>query len=104
MAYRIIVTRQFEQSLDECIDYLAELTRNKYTINNFLKKIEVAISTLESFPESSPVLENQKLEKKHLRKIHLIHFKYKIFYRVEKELVYLIDILHDSQDYENRLN
>ena len=84
MGYRVDYTEYGETSRDNAIEYLLYKvgdTGNPQAAINLMNEIDEALDILEKMPESFPVCEHKYLHAQGIRKIHLRHMAYKIFYQ-----------------------
>ena len=79
MDYKVVVTAEAEEDLNQFIQYLL-----------FAKKNEQAC-------------DNPHLQSFGYRRINFQQHRYFMLYRIENDVVYVDDIFHELQDYENRM-
>lgn len=106
MVYQIRFTERADKSIDSCLDYLlyqVESTGNPQAAKNFMKDFEQTLNILKVSANSFPFYEDERLRKKGFYKIHFLHHNYKIFYRIDEDMVIIEIIMHDLQDYQNIL-
>ena len=104
MKYKVFFTRFGQGTYYDCIGYIRYHFKDEFAARNLENDVQHSIDILETSPKSYPVCENDSLNRRRIRKIHLSKHKYKIFYRiVSKNEVHIDAILHDRQDFENIL-
>lgn len=79
MDYRIVVTEEAEEDLNRFIQYLLFIKKNH----------QAAINVLDDFEDTVEMLKHVAGSLK--------------LYRIENDVVYVDDIFHELQDYENRM-
>lgn len=99
-----MITSIGEEDMDLIVRYLTRKKRNKSASAKFLNDVENAVQVLEFSAESFQLCMNQRLRKHGYRKLYLNKSKYFMLYRVEDNIVYIDDIFHQSQDFENRVD
>lgn len=97
MAYKIIFSKKAREKYDDILTYYLDVIENPLIASRIIREIDRALKVIGEYPLSSPIVIEQ------LHKIHLKHYKYKIFYKFEDDSVVVETILHDYQDYERHL-
>ena len=74
------------------------ITRNRdgITIEDTVKKLKYVASSLK-------ICDNPHLQSFGYRRINFQQHRYFMLYRIENDVVYVDDIFHELQDYENRM-
>ena len=88
MDYKIVVTAEAEEDLNQFIQYLFFAKKNKQAAKNVLDDFENTIPRLQSLG---------------YRRINFQQHRYFMLYRIENDVVYVDDIFHELQDYENKM-
>ena len=93
--YKVYITKNAQEDLEHIFHYIA--ADSPQNASNFILEIEQKIMTLEQFPERNPLIpENQYFATQYR---HLLFQKYRIFYRIETHVVYILKILRGAQLY-----
>ena len=103
MDYKVIITEDAEADIDKCVQYLLFEKKNEQAACNLLDDFESTIAILADSAESLKICENQHLKELGYRRINFLSHRYFMLYRVEKEIVYVDNIFHELQDYENKM-
>ena len=103
MDYEIIVTETAENSFDEVVQYLIYVKKNKQAARNLLSDFERTKNRLSQVAESLRFCENETLKNLGYRRINFIDHRYFMLYRVEGKKVFIDQIFHELQDFENRI-
>lgn len=103
MDYRVIITEDAEEDMDRFINYLLFEKKNDQAASNLMDDFEDTIITLTHAAESFKVCENQHLMELGYRRINFKSHRYFMLYRVEDGTVYVDNVFHELQDYENRM-
>ena len=90
MDYKVVVTSDAEEDLDRFLQYL--LFEKKNTLN-CLKNVAGSLS----------LCENQRLRALGYHRINFLRHRYFMLYRIEENTVFIDDIFHELQDYENKM-
>ena len=70
---------------------------------NVLDDFENTIKKLKYVASSLKVCDNPRLQSLGYRRINFQQHRYFMLYRIENDVVYVDDIFHELQDYENRM-
>ena len=93
MTYEIIFTEGGQKFYDHTVDYFVNVLNSPHIAAMWIKAVREARGRLETSAEAyqfySPI--------ENLRVIHLKKYKYKIFYEVRGDEVYIKAVLHNSQ-------
>ena len=103
MDYEVIVTEDAETDMDRFINYLLFEKKNDQAASNLIDDFEDTIITLTHAAESFKVCENQHLMELGYRRINFKSHRYFMLYRVEDGTVYVDNVFHELQDYENKM-
>jgi len=94
--YRVNITKHAQEDLEHIYYYIA--ADSAANASKFILEIEKKIYTLEGFPYRHPLIsENQYFETNYR---HLIYKRYRIIYRIVKNVVYILRIIHGAKLYE----
>ena len=104
MDYKVVVTAEAEEDLNQFIQYLLFAKKNKQAAKNVLDDFEDTIKKLKYVASSLNVCDNPRLQSLGYRRINFQQHRYFMLYRIENDVVYVDDIFHELQDYENRMN
>ena len=103
MDYRIVVTEEAEEDLNRFIQYLLFIKKNHQAAINVLDDFEETVEMLKPVGGSLKMCDNSRLEELGYHRINFQKHRYFILYRIENDVVYVDDIFHELQDYENRM-
>ena len=103
MDYKVIITEDAEVDMDKFVYYLLFEKKNKQAACNLVDDFESTIATLARMAESLKICENQRLKELGYRWINFISHGYFMLYRVEEDKVFVDNIFHELQDYENKM-
>ena len=103
MDYKIVVTDEAEEDLNQFIQYLLFAKKNKQAARNVLDDFEYTIKKLKYVASSLKVCDNPRLQSLGYHRINFQKHRYFMLYRIEDDVVYVDDIFHELQDYENRM-
>ena len=91
MDYKVVVTAEAEEDLNQFIQYLLFAKKNKQAAKNVLDDFEDTIKKLKYVASLG------------YRRINFQQHRYFMLYRIENDVVYVDDIFHELQDYENKM-
>ncbi len=103
MDYKVIITEDAVADMDGFLHYLLFEKKNEQAAANLIDDFEVTTATLANAAENLKMCENQHLKKFGYRRINFESHRYFMLYRVEGDKVYVDNIFHELQDYENRM-
>lgn len=103
MDYKVIITEDAEADMDKFVHYLLFEKKNEQAASNLLDDFEAVIATLTHAAESLKMCERQHLKELGYRRINFLSHRYFMLYRVEGDTVFVDNIFHELQDYENQM-
>ena len=86
-------TNNAKNDLKDIYDYIAK--DSKYYANHFVNKIQNATKKLKRFSEIGRIV--PEYSDKSMRE--LIHYNYRIIYKIDDKNIYIITIIHSSRDF-----
>ena len=103
MDYKVIITEDAELDLDRFIKYLLFEKRNDQAAGNLLNDFEATIDSLSHVAGSLKECDNPHLKEFGYKRINFLAHRYFMLYRIDNDIVYVDNIFHELQDYENRM-
>ena len=103
MAYKVVITKDAEKDLDEFVKYLLFEKRNEQAARNVLNDYDATIESLKIVAGSLKLCDNPRLRKYEYCRINFLHHRYFMMYRIVENVVYIDNIFHELQDYENKM-
>lgn len=103
MDYKVIITEDAEADMDSFVHYLLSEKKNEQAACSLVDDFELTIASLTHVAESLKMCENQHLKDLGYRRINFKSHRYFMLYRVEEDKVYVDNIFHELQDYENKM-
>ena len=100
MIYKTVFTEQAEKMLDCIVNYLLNTLENVQAANHFLNETNNLIQRLEDNPYQFPVCKDTFLFKKGYREALINKMNYIIIFKIENELVYILGIFHQLENYK----
>ena len=76
----------------------------KQAARNYLNDFEATKTSLSNVAGSLKFCDNPKLRVLGYRRINFLSHRYFMLYRIENNIVYVDNIFHELQDYENKMN
>ena len=104
MAYKVTVTKDAEEDLEEFIKYLINEKKNVQAAENVLIDFDATIESLKHVAGSLKLCENQKLKIFEYRRINFLNHRYFMLYRIVEKTVFVDAVFHELQDYENKMH
>lgn len=103
MDYKVVITIDAENDLDQFINYLIYEKKSLQSANNLLDDFDSIIESLTHIAGSLKLCDNPRLRKLGYRRINFLKHIYFMLYRIVDNLVIVDNIFHELQDYENRI-
>lgn len=103
MDYKVAVTAEAEEDLNQFVQYLLFAKKNKQAAKNVLDDFEDTVEKLKHVAGSLKICDNPRLQSLGYHRINFQKHRYFMLYRMENDVVYVDDIFHELQDYENRM-
>lgn len=103
MDYKVVVTRDAEEDLERFIKYLVIDKGNTQAAENVLNDYDVTIESLKHVAGSLKLCDNPRLCQLEYRRIHFLNHGYYMLYRIVDDVVFVDNIFHELQDYENKI-
>jgi plasmid stabilization system protein ParE len=103
MDYKVLVTKDAEEDLDCFIRYLITEKGSFQAAENVLNDYDATIESLKHVAGSLRLCDNQRLALLGYRRINFLSHRYFMLYRIEGDVVFVDNIFHELQDYENKM-
>lgn len=103
MDYRVVVTKNAEEDLDQFIKYLIFEKDSMEAAQNVLNDYDATIETLKIVAGSLKLCDNPRLRQLEYRRINFLNHKYFMMYRIADDVVFVDSIFHELQDYESKM-
>ena len=104
MVYRIVVTVDAEEDLDRYIQYLLFEKKSIQAAKNVLDDFEATKESLKHVAGSLKLCDHPRLNQLGYRRMNFLNHRYFILYRVVDDVVFIDNIFHELQDYENKMH
>lgn len=104
MDYKVVLMEGAEEDLDGFITYLLFEKKSEQAARNLLSDFEATKISLSNVAGSLKLCDNPKLKKLGYRRINFLSHRYFMLYRIEENTVFVDNIFHGLQDYENKMN
>ena len=103
MEYKVVVTSDAEEDLERFIKYLIFEKESKQAAENVLNDYDVTIESLKHVAGSLKLCDNPRLCQLEYRRINFLNHRYFMLYRIVDNVVFVDNIFHELQDYENKM-
>lgn len=103
MDYKVVVTRDAEEDLERFIKYLIIEKESMQAAENVLNDYDVTIESLKHVAGSLKLCDNLILRQLEYRRINFLNHRYFMLYRIVDNVVFVDNIFHELQDYENMM-
>lgn len=103
MGYKVVVTKDAEEDLDSFIKYLIFEKENKLAAENVLNDFDATVESLKHVAGSLKLCDNPRLHQLEYHRINFLNHRYFMLYRIVGDVVFIDNIFHELQDYENKM-
>lgn len=103
MVYNVVVTIDAEEDLNRYIRYLLFDKGSDQAARNVLDDFEATIESLKNVAGSLKLCDNPRLKELGYHRINFYSHRYFMLYRIEGSNVFVDNIFHELQDYENKI-
>ena len=103
MDYKVLITKDAEEDLDSFVKYLIIEKKNMQAAENLLNDYDATIESLKRVAGSLKLCDNPRLCQLEYRRINFLNHRYFMIYRIEDNVVFVDNIFHELQDYENKM-
>lgn len=104
MDYKVVVTRDAEEDLESFIKYLIIEKESIQAAENVLNDYDATIESLKHVAGSLKLCDNLRLRQLEYRRINFLNHRYFMLYRIVENVVFVDNIFHELQDYENKMH
>ncbi len=103
MVYKVVVTSDAEEDLDRLLRYLLFEKKNAQAAANVLDDFEATKQSLSHVAGNLKLCDHPSLNALGYRRMPFLSHRYFMLYRIEDDLVFVDNIFHELQDYENKM-
>lgn len=103
MDYEVVVTSDAKEDLERFIEYLILEKKSIQAAENVLNDYDATIESLKHVAGSLKLCDNPMLRQLEYRRINFLNHRYFMLYRVVDNKVFVDNIFHELQDYENKM-
>ena len=103
MDYKVVVTAEAEEDLNQFIRYLLFVKKNTQAAKNVLNDFEETVEKLKHAAGCLKLCDNPRLKSLKYYRINFLRHRYFMLYRIENDIVFVDSIFHELQDYENKM-
>ena len=103
MDYKVVVTKDAEEDLERFIKYLIIEKESLQAAENLLNDFDATTESLKHVAGSLKLCDNPRLRQLEYRRINFLNHRYFMLYRIVDDVVFVDNIFHELQDYENKM-
>lgn len=103
MDYKIVIMQDAEEDLDRFVRYLLLEKKSEQAARNLLDDFEETKVRLSCVAGSLKECENPYLKEIGYKRIDFLAHRYFMLYRIEGDTVFIDNIFHELQDFENKM-
>ena len=97
--YKVTIYESAQKDLEGIFKYISSTLDNPFAAVKIINDLYDSIKNLSLFPYSCPLIEDEKVKDKTLRK--LVVKKYIVFYRILGNEIQILYVFSSSRDYTN---
>ena len=102
--YKVMVTPEAEKELKGYIAYLRSVKKNPQAVRNVLNDFKDTKTSLGNVAGSLKEPESEELRSRGLKRMNFLRHNYFLLYYIgNDEIVYITNIFHGLEDFENKL-
>lgn len=98
-----MITKDAKEDLECFIKYLIFEKKSVQAAENLLKDYDMTIESLRNVAGTLKLCDNKRLHQLGYRRINFFKHRYFMLYRIEDNVVFVDNIFHELQDYENKM-
>lgn len=99
--YEIIVTEEAQRDIDIIYSNIFTISYFRDIALGIVKRIEDAIMSLTTYPERIQLMFSEPMHSEGFRK--MVVKNYSVIFMIEKEKVYILNVLSNSSDIDSRM-
>lgn len=103
MDYEVVVTSDAAEDLDRFIRHVLFVKKNEQAAKNVLDDFEDTKEILRTVAGNLKACDNPRLRKLGYHRINFRRHRFFILYRIVGEFVFIDNMFHELQDYENKM-
>lgn len=96
-------TDSAKQDLDEILNYISNVLYNQNAAIDFYNRLKEAIERIRDFPNLYPIVENEFITEKNIRKIIVKNYIVYYLYKEAEKTVVLLRIVYSKRNLEEVL-
>lgn len=103
MDYKVVVTRDAEEDLERFVKYIIMEKESMQAAENVLNDYDATIESLKHVAGGLKLCDNPGLRQLEYRRINFLNHRYFMLFRIVDNVVFVDNIFHELQDYENKI-
>ena len=104
MAYKLIVTEYADELIDELVGYLVKKLKNPNASLHLMNGLENVYERLAESPMQFPESSDDFLRNRGYRETLVPEMRYRVVFRIESRVVYIVGVFHTLEDFAKKLN
>ncbi len=99
--YRVNITDEVKEQFKKYLRYVRFKLRNEQAYNSLKNDYMETIKELKTSAGTIPIDDAPNLMKRNIRRIHFRKHRYVMLYTIDKNVVYVVEIHHELEDYRD---
>ena len=104
MAYKLIITERADELIDRLAAYLINNLKNPEAASHFLDELETIYDRLEENPYQFSESNDEYLFLRGYREAFFQEMRYRVVFRTEEQIVYVLGVFHMLEDYGKKID
>ena len=102
--YKVIITPDAEDDFEKYLEYLLNIKKNPQAYINLLQDFEDTKNSLSNIAGSISEPKSERLRERYLKRMNFLHHNYfLLFYFGDDEIVYITNVFHGLEAFEDKL-
>ena len=101
--YHVVVTDDGKEDLKRYRDYILKKFKNPQAAKAFILDFRETRKALETIAASLRVSDSEELKKRNLKRVNFQRHNYLVLLRIDDDSIYITNIFHFLEDFENKL-
>ena len=104
MAYKLIVSEYSDALIDKLVGYLVKKLKNPNAALHLMDGLESIYERLAENPMQFPECSDDFLRNRGYREALVPEMRYRVVFRIESRVVYIVGVFHTLEDFTQKLS
>lgn len=103
MKYKLEITLEGEERIENQIVYLMNEKKNPFAASHLMDEIEKMYDRIETNPLLFPLSKDRFLRMMGYREAIFPNMNYKMIFKIDDSVIYIVGLFHDLENYSSKL-